>query len=122
MPENFNQLIREPWTPDEELANMMRALFAIAWTFAWGTLRWLFHKPRGWTFWQWRRMAFAWGRHESPKAAYCEQCGWIGPYRWLVHGYAGCGNDDVEPIDECPRCGSTDMDPLLKRRNGAWCS
>ena len=57
--------------------------------------------------------AFMWGRHQSPKAVFCERCGWAGPYRWLVHGYAPLGDDDVEPQDECPRCGSADTSPVL---------
>lgn len=24
---------------------------------------------------------------------------------WLVHTYGPCGLRDVEPVDECPRCG-----------------
>jgi hypothetical protein len=29
----------------------------------------------------------------------------MGPGRWLVHTYGPCGEDDVEPVDECPKCG-----------------
>lgn len=36
----------------------------------------------------------------------CERCLWAGPRRWAVHTYAQIGEDDVCPIDECPRCGA----------------
>jgi hypothetical protein len=40
------------------------------------------------------------------------ECGYAGPLRWFVHGYAGCGDDDVEPEDECPRCGCRDLEEV----------
>ena len=45
------------------------------------------------------------GRHTDPHPVMCPICLWAGPVRWLKHGYAACGEDDVEPVDECPRCG-----------------
>lgn len=48
----------------------------------------------------------AWyGRHDDPTPIMCPRCLWAGPRRWLVHTYCGVGVDDVEPVDECPRCG-----------------
>lgn len=47
-----------------------------------------------------------WGRRESPEAIRCEECGWGGPLRWAVHTYQGDGCGDVEPVDECPKCGA----------------
>jgi hypothetical protein len=45
------------------------------------------------------------GRHSDPDPVMCPRCLWAGPARWLVHGYASYGYEDVEPQDECPRCG-----------------
>ncbi len=70
-------------------------------TLAWGSWRWLraCHLP-------WLRVAaFMWGRRESPEPVACHRCGWGGFTRWLIHTYEACGDDDVEPRDECPRCG-----------------
>lgn len=57
----------------------------------------------------WRAYVFGWGRHDSPEPVMCPRCLWAGPVRWLAHGYSGVsvGEDDydVEPTDECPRCG-----------------
>jgi len=47
---------------------------------------------------------FLWGRRESPEPIKCE-CGWAGMTRWLVHTYEGDGHGEVDPVDECPRCG-----------------
>ncbi len=47
-----------------------------------------------------------WGRHDDPTPVVCERCLWTGPLRWTIHTYHACGDDDVEPVDECPRCGS----------------
>ena len=47
-----------------------------------------------------------WGRRESPEPVRCEMCGWAGMRRWAIHGYQDDGSgQDVEPVDECPRCG-----------------
>lgn len=61
---------------------------------------WLYHLCR-WPYYGGRR--FDW------EPVYCdpadEGCGWRGPRRWTFHTYHGCGDDDVEPADECPVCG-----------------
>lgn len=47
----------------------------------------------------------AWGRRDSPEPVRCE-CGWAGMRRWTIHTYQDDGSgEDVEPSDECPRCG-----------------
>lgn len=46
------------------------------------------------------------GRQDSPMPFMCPRCLWAGPVRWMVHTYCDDGSgEDVEPIDECPRCG-----------------
>lgn len=46
------------------------------------------------------------GRRTSLEPYCCERCLWSGPVRWLVHSYQDDGSgEDVEPVDECPRCG-----------------
>lgn len=53
----------------------------------------------------WRRVAaFSWGRHDSPEPIMCRYCLWAGMTRECYHGYAPCGDEDVEPMDYCPRC------------------
>lgn len=34
----------------------------------------------------------------------CGECGWEGWSAWMEHGYQACGRDDVEPMDFCPIC------------------
>jgi hypothetical protein len=83
--------------------NWLRFLIAITWTGAWGAWRWATAWPRN----PWRRrMAWMWGRHESPTPVWCDQCGWLGPRRWTKHTYWPDGCGDVEPVDECPACGA----------------
>lgn len=74
--------------------------FAIVWTFVWGWIRWL-RSPGP--------LAWLWGRQSSPEPYLCEDCGWRGPLRWTVHEYERCGDEDVEPVDLCPACGSEDL-------------
>lgn len=47
-----------------------------------------------------------WGRDDSPEPLLCA-CGWGGMRRQVIHTYQddGTGQDEVEPVDECPRCG-----------------
>lgn len=45
------------------------------------------------------------GRHYDWQPVTCEECGWRGPRRWCWHTYSSCGDDEVEPCDECPGCG-----------------
>ena len=77
--------------------NHLRWLLAvIMWRFqCWGFLRWF--------------LPYAGGRHIDWAPCRCEECGWRGPVRWAFHTYHGCGEDDVEPVDECPRCYSADL-------------
>jgi hypothetical protein len=50
------------------------------------------------------------GRHVDWTPAECLACGWRGSVRWLWHGYQDDGTgEDVEPVDECPKCGSDDV-------------
>lgn len=74
--------------------------FALAYvvTFAWGWARKICYENPAW--------AFMWGRRESPEPIIC-RCGWAGMRRWAVHSYTDDGSaEDVEPTDECPRCGA----------------
>lgn len=97
------------WRLDDSIENLFRFLLAAVWMFLWGTWRWLYMRPR--------YIAFLWGRHESPEAVLCESCGWAGPLRWAVHTYRAAGDDDVEGIDECPRCGHEEsLWPIFERR------
>ena len=46
-------------------------------------------------------------------AVRCNRCGWTGKVKDLVHGYYPVDDDgDVEPVDECPACGSDDWDEI----------
>ena len=77
---------------------LLRWFFAWGWTQAWGWWRItrLGHVPGAWM----------WGRYESPEPIFCPRCLWAGPTRWTVHTYSASWDDDVEPVDECPRCGN----------------
>lgn len=78
----------------------------------WWILRFLFA-----CFWYWaarltigRRLYWdgifmGWGGDVDPTPVICPRCLWAGPRRWMIHTYHACGDDDVEPVDECPRCG-----------------
>lgn len=46
------------------------------------------------------------GRREDTNPIICPCCLWAGMRRWAFHGYASVDGEDVEPVDECPRCGS----------------
>jgi uncharacterized Zn finger protein len=46
------------------------------------------------------------GRREDPSPIECRQCGWTGRVMDAVHTYQPDGMDDVEPVDNCPQCGS----------------
>ncbi|MCL5999216.1 MAG: hypothetical protein M1546_24600 [Chloroflexi bacterium] len=78
---------------------------------------WLLRYGLAWLVWQamtlWRlahgeprAWAWMWGRHDDPEPVLCERCLWAGPRAWTIHAYHACGDDDVEPVDECPRCGA----------------
>jgi len=58
------------------------------------------------------------GRHEDPTPIKCEECGWEGQAKDAIHTYTGTGvyitdsgqpDEDVEPVDECPECGSENL-------------
>lgn len=46
------------------------------------------------------------GRHSDPQPISCHRCTWAGPRKKAIHGYHWNGIDDMEPVDECPVCGS----------------
>ncbi len=84
---------------------MLRYGFALVVTYVWGV--WRFIRLRNKVERHWLKFAaFGWGRRESPEPIMCRCCLWAGMVRWTVHTYTACGEDDVEPVDECPRCGS----------------
>jgi hypothetical protein len=69
---------------------------------------WFWSRNLAWMIRRWRRdVWFAdGGRHISLDPICCPRCLWSGPYRWLCHRYQDDGSgEDVEPSDECPRCG-----------------
>jgi len=50
-------------------------------------------------------------RYDDTTPVYCEDCGWKGQVRDCVHTYRGIPGTggDVEPVDECPKCGSENL-------------
>ncbi len=83
---------------------MGRLKYRLLRIYAWLWFQWrdLLH-PRSWgNPWYWAYKGLA-GRREDPTPLICE-CGWVGMRRQAVHGYAACGNDEVEPMDYCPEC------------------
>jgi hypothetical protein len=59
-----------------------------------------------------RQLRLGWdgGRHVDWTPAECLECGWRGPVRWLRHDYQDDGTgEDVEPVDECPKCGNENV-------------
>ena len=83
-----------------------RYWLADAWWHLWHWwLVWKHRDKRGDSFYRWYVMPGR-GRHSDVDPIICPVCFWAGPIRWLVHGYGPCGEDDVEPVDECPRCGT----------------
>lgn len=81
----------------------------------WTILRFLFwfyvfHLSLRWAkFWKDESLYFdiAWaGRHDDPTPVWCERCLWSGRQRDCSHGYGSDGCGDVEPSEECPRCGN----------------
>jgi len=104
------------------MLNLLRVIVAAAWTWCWGTARWMKCTSRLHGWWRSRQLAFTWGRRESPKAMRCQECGWTGPLRWAAHTYEAAGWDDVEPVDRCPSCHAEALSPALWRGMGAWMS
>lgn len=99
---------------------LARYLYALLWTAllrqpAWRLRMWLWR--RGWRpysgrdFRRWRGWIMRWlpshgGRHVDSNPVICERCLWAGMVRWTYHTYQDDGTgEDVEPVDECPRCG-----------------
>lgn len=63
-----------------------------------------------WRFRFVRGAAYHGGRHIDWAPCRCEECGWRGPVRWTCHTYEDDGSgEDVCPVDECPKCGSQDL-------------
>jgi len=65
-------------------------------------------------------------RYDDPTPVRCSRCGWEGLVSECVHTYRGYSvrlsdetqDADVEPVDECPRCGSDwlediDQEPVV---------
>ena len=56
-------------------------------------------------------------RNEDPAWVECEDCHWIGQVKDCVHTYRedgttmpdGSPTGEVEPVDECPECGSQNL-------------
>lgn len=49
------------------------------------------------------------GRRSDGDPTVCDNCGWVGRVRECVHTYENDGAGDVEPIEECPKCGSNSV-------------
>lgn len=87
---------------------LARYLYALLWTVllrqpAWRLRQWLWRRG-------WRGRAMRWlpsmgGRHVDSDPVICERCLWAGMVRWTYHTYYSCADGEVEPVDECPRCG-----------------
>lgn len=58
---------------------------------------------------KWYKFKWIGGRREAGYPVICEDCGHVCRLKNAVHGYQDDGNGDVEGVDECPRCGSTDL-------------
>lgn len=85
--------------------NILRHILAIIWTAAWGEYRYYRLRSQGLSNEMASTIAYLWGRREDPHPVKCENCGWRGPYRWLIHGYQW-EHTDVDLIDSCPNCGT----------------
>ena len=60
------------------------------------------------------RQRYAGGRHIDWDPVHCGECGWVGPLRWAFHTYCDDHAGDVEPVDECPKCGNEDLGSPLE--------
>lgn len=90
-PESWVDYALIPWW-------MLRYLFAWCWSQVWYPYTRIIRRVKP-------TWAPLYSRHTYPTPVVCPRCLWAGPERWLVHGYGPCGDYDVEPISECPRCG-----------------
>ena len=50
-------------------------------------------------------------RYTDEGLVQCDDCGWRGMVKDCVHTYRGIAGSegDVEPVDECPECGSDQL-------------
>lgn len=53
--------------------------------------------------------AWAGGRRTDGFPVVCEQCGHVCRLKDAHHAYQDDGAGDVEAVDECPRCGSSQL-------------
>ncbi|GEM_PF-3769471 len=44
------------------------------------------------------------GRHTDPSPIKCRSCGWQGRRMDAYHTYKPDSDQDVEPVDKCPKC------------------
>jgi hypothetical protein len=97
----WNAYVTLPW-------HLVRYAFAWCWTETWR----LYLKCKYRRYLTLDKLHGGWmtspghGRHTDPRPVLCPLCLWGGARRWLYHTYGPCGVDDVEPVDECPRCGT----------------
>ena len=54
-------------------------------------------------------------RYEDTTPTICNRCGWKGLAKNTIHDYRDDGCGDVEAVDECPECGSDDLDDYHKK-------
>jgi hypothetical protein len=98
-PQSWRDVALIPWW-------LLRYVFAWCWKQVWYPA-WRLHI---WVSERWG-MRLAWlpdggGRWVDPDPVMCRYCLWAGPRRWTFHTYGDDGSgEDVEPVDECPRCG-----------------
>jgi hypothetical protein len=52
-------------------------------------------------------------RYTDRSPIVCTECSWKGRVQDCIHGYEQIGEDEVEPMDYCPNCGSRFFDPDL---------
>lgn len=50
---------------------------------------------------------WAGGRHVNQAPAHCAVCDWYGAMRQMTHAYRLNSQAETEPVDFCPRCGTT---------------
>lgn len=52
-------------------------------------------------------------RYDDPTPVQCSKCGWKGKIKDMFHTYRDDGSgEDVEAVDECPVCGTDDVEEL----------
>jgi len=56
-------------------------------------------------------MKQSYSRRDDPTPVKCNRCGWTGMIKDMAHTYRDDGSgEDVEPVDECPECGTDDIE------------